>query len=150
MLWHNSKNMQIAATYTDVHVNIPTSAAVFRWSMFWCVFTSDCRTPSNAMISVIDLSPVCDKVLRLQSKNSARYFCFTSGRVTNLLHHVQKTRKWIPVSSKVPKTIPKWKLPSTGWNTNYNRLIVYNFMGNWIIWQLSNWCKNCKLSTKHT
>lgn len=27
--------MQIAATYTDVHVNIQTSAAVFKWTMFY-------------------------------------------------------------------------------------------------------------------
>lgn len=92
MLGHNSKYIRIAATYTDMRVNIKYKLECSRDQCFLCVFTSDCRTPSNTMISVIELSLVCDKVVRLQSKKSPRYFCFTSGRVMNLSHHVQKTR----------------------------------------------------------
>lgn len=61
--------------------------------LYMCLFTSDCKAPSSTMMSLVDWSLVCVIVVRLQSKKPPRHFCFTSGRVMNLYHHVWKDKK---------------------------------------------------------
>ena len=79
------------------------------------IFTRDCRAPFSAIMSFIDWPLAWDIVVRLQSRNSPRRFCFTSGRVINLYDHTEQVIKCFRRKNKCRRQdSPGAILPSAG------------------------------------
>lgn len=128
MLWHNSKYIRIAATYTDMSVNIKYKLECSRDQCFFmCVY--------QWLQDPIQHHDICYWIVTgLWQSGEAPV-----QKVTKiLLFHIRTCHEPVPSCAKnktentgfivsINIANSKVNLPSTDWKTNYNWLILYNF-----------------------